>query len=66
MDILLMRDSMTLVSRSKVFYAQNSNMIPLNQALVLYKAFIRASYRWQFSFLELARSRLTEGTSHAL
>ena len=42
-DILLRSDSITFVYLSKVFSAQNSNMIPLNQALVLYMAFLRDS-----------------------
>lgn len=43
MDILLKSDSMTLVYLSNVYYPTSSNMIPLNQALVLYIAFFKES-----------------------
>jgi hypothetical protein len=41
-DILLIKDSITLVYLRMVFSLQNSNMIPLNHAFVLYRAFLRA------------------------
>ena len=35
MDILANKDSITLVYLNRVFSLQNSNIMPLNQALVL-------------------------------
>ena len=42
-DILLIKDSITLVYLRRMPSPQNSNKMPLNQALVLYSAFFNAS-----------------------
>lgn len=41
--ILLSSDSITLIYRLNVSLSQNLNMMPLNQALVLYNAFLSDS-----------------------
>jgi hypothetical protein len=43
MVILLNKDYITLISLAKVVLSQNLNIMPLNQAFVLYSAFFKLS-----------------------
>lgn len=43
MVILLNNDYITLISLAKVVLSQNLNIMPLNQAFVLYSAFFKLS-----------------------